>query len=97
MKKNGALPIPDGADVGGDASEILRVWLVNGSPHLSLQSSVWADPAGWGILFADLAHHLANSYQLEHRMDPAKVISRIRVALDAEFGSRTDKGSGKLK
>jgi hypothetical protein len=90
------LAIPEAARKDRDAQEILRVWLAGGNQHVSVSVGVWDDPAAWGLMLADLARHVANSYQQNRGLDRAKTLERIKAALDAELSSPTDEPSGQI-
>ena len=90
------LIIPDAAKQDPGSFEILRIWVANHGQHVSLRTGVWNDPAAWGILLADLAKHVVNSYQESAGLDKAKVLARIKTALDAELASPTDDPSGEI-
>ena len=97
MSQRDELDIPDAANRDMQSFELLRVWIANKEQHVSLKVGVWEDPAAWGIVLADLAGHVANSYQQDAGFDPAKTLNRIRAAFDAELTSHTDKPVGSIK
>jgi len=74
--------------------ELLRVWVANRGQHVSLRADVWKDPAAWGLMLADLARHIANSYQQDAGLDRLKTLRVIKAALEAELKSPTDDPSG---
>jgi len=91
--RTGELPIPSQAVESESAFELLRVWVADGDQHVSMATEVWEDPAAWGIMLADLARHVANSYaQTEGKKKP-DVLERIREGFDAEWSSPTDESS----
>jgi Domain of unknown function (DUF5076) len=94
MDKN-ELIIPDAAKQDPSSFELVRVWVARKAQHVSLRTGVWKDPAAWGIMLADLARHVANSYQDDGR-DPVIALQRIRDGLDAELDKPTDKPTGRL-
>ena len=49
------LKIPDAAKCDPNAKEILRMWLAGGGQHICLKIEPSEDPAGWGLILADLA------------------------------------------
>ncbi len=79
-------------DVGTDrqARELVRVWAAHGEQHVSLDVNAWPDPAAWGLLLVDLAHHVANAYADSRGLDPVVTLARIREAFEAELNSPTD-------
>ena len=90
------LPIPGAAANDARAIELLRVWVAGGKQHVSLASSVWRDPASWGIMLVDLAKHIANAYEQSEGMPYADVLQRVKEGFDAEWGTPTDEPSGKI-
>jgi hypothetical protein len=66
----GEMPIPEPCYRDTKSFEMLRAWVAEGGMHVSLNIGVWDRPdseyteaASWGILLADLAHHVANALQ----------------------------------
>jgi hypothetical protein len=96
MAESDQLMIPDGAKRDSKSFEILRVWVANKGQHVSLRVGTWNDPAAWGLVLADLARHVANSYQQDAGLDPLKTLERIKAALYAELTSPTDEPSGQI-
>jgi hypothetical protein len=96
MAASDQLLIPDAAKGDQRSFELLRVWVANKGQHVSLRAGVWKDPAAWGIMLADLAKHVANSYQQGSGLDRSDTLQRIKTALDAELASPTDKPSGQI-
>jgi len=90
------LLIPDAAKTDPKSFELLRVWVANKGQHVSLRAGVWNDPAAWGIMLADLAKHIANSYQQDERLNRLDALHRIKAAFDAEWASPTDEPSGQI-
>ena len=84
------LPIPGDA-VGNDSAEILRVWIVNGGMHVSLQQG-FDDPRIWGIALVDMARHVARVYEREGVMTEAEALDSIKSLFDAEWNHMTDAG-----
>jgi len=97
MSDSDQLTIPEAAKNDEGSFELLRVWVANKAQHVSLRTAVWKDPAAWGIMLADLAKHVANSYQQEAGLDRARTLQRIKAAIDAELGSPTDEPSGQVQ
>ncbi len=82
------LPVPSFADAD-DAIELIRVFVSAGSPHITLATDVWDDPAAWGILMVDVMRHVARSYGGTVNMDHDAVLKRIREGFDAEWSHET--------
>ncbi len=96
MDKIDQLSIPPAAHRGSKAFEIVRVWIVDGDLHVSMNPLLSEDPAVWGILLTDLARHVADAHEEGAGRDPKETLSRIRAGWDAEFDSPTDVPSGHL-
>lgn len=96
MTEPGELPIPDAAREDTKAIELVRVWAAGGEQHVSLATNVWKDPANWGIMLVDLAHHVANSYALVSGRERGDVLARLKEAFDVEWQSPTDAARGEL-
>jgi Domain of unknown function (DUF5076) len=96
MAVSDQLLIPDAAKKDPQSVELLRIWMASGGQHVSLRVGVWSDPAGWGIMLADLAKHVANSYQEDEGLDRLSTLRRIKAAMDAELASQTDEPSGRI-
>jgi hypothetical protein len=90
------LKIPPAAKADPASSEILRVWLAGGSQHISLKADAWDDPAAWGLLLADLAHHVANAYVAAGQHTQQQAYQRVLAGLSAELQSPTDTPTGGL-
>jgi hypothetical protein len=90
------LLIPDAAKEDPKSFELLRVWVANKGQHVSLRTGVWSDPAAWGIMLADLARHVANSFQQDAGLDRLKTLQRIKAVLDTELASPTGEPSGQI-
>lgn len=97
MADRDQLLIPDAARKDPKSFELLRVWVANGGQHVSLSAGAWNDPAAWGIMLADLARHVANSYQQDQGADRLQVLQRIKAGFEAELSSPTDDPSGHIR
>jgi hypothetical protein len=86
MADSDQLLIPDAAKTDPKSFE-LGVWVANKGQQVSLRAGVWKDPAAWGLMLADLARHVANSYQQDDGFDRLKTLQRIKIAFDAELAS----------
>ncbi len=94
MGKPRELAIPPEAAKAANGFEIARIWVGNNSQHVSLMTSVWEDPAAWGIALVDLAKHIADAYHKERGLRTSELLSRIREGFDAEWEQSTDKPAG---
>jgi hypothetical protein len=97
LRQSQELSIPEAAQKDPNSAELLRVWLAGGGQQISMRLGGWDDPAGWGLLLADLARHVANVYQQSKGFDQFKTLQRIKAALDAELTSPTDQPSGTIR
>jgi hypothetical protein len=94
MTDSNQLLIPAVAKNDPKSFEILRVWVANHGQHVSLRVGQWKDPVAWGIMLADLARHVADSYAQDAGLDKLQTLRRIKAGLDAELGSHTDEPTG---
>jgi hypothetical protein len=96
MATSDALTIPAAATKDEGSFELLRIWIANRGQHVSLKSGVWEDPFAWGIMLADLAGHIANSFDRQNPTERQEIVERIRAGFDAEMDSPTDQPKGSL-
>ena len=96
MSETNQLSVPAAVKDDARSFELLRVWVAQSGQHVSLLPGVWEDPAAWGIMLADLAKHVAISYEQNAGFDPQKTLLRIQSGWDAELGSPTDHPSGQV-
>jgi Domain of unknown function (DUF5076) len=79
-----ALPISnDALDKGG--VEVLRAAVVNEELFVTARCAVFAEPAHWGFLLADVARRLASLYAADGRATEAKVSAAIVRAFARSF------------
>lgn len=71
------------------AVEVLRVWAAPGAPQQFTLRPTWKDPAAWGLMLADLAHHAAKAYVAEGWTEE-EAFQRVMAGLRAELESPTD-------
>ena len=83
--------IPPAAIADPTSCEILRAWVANQTLDVSLViPGEWGkNPEYWGIVLADLMHHLANAYHKDSGLDPAETIQRIHELMATELSSRS--------
>jgi hypothetical protein len=84
------LPIPPAALGNAQSVEMIRVWLAGGKQHCVLNIGFWENRGlnerhGWGILLADMVHHIANAHNEEHGRDRRETIKMVRESLLAEL------------
>ena len=96
VSKDDQLDIPDTAVEDPNSFEIIRVWVAKKGQHVSLKPGLWDDPAYYGVMLADLAGHIANSYTQTAGYDRAKTLMRVKAGFDAEFKSPTDTPTGRI-
>jgi hypothetical protein len=97
MTEKNELSVPEAARRDPNSLEILRVWIANNAQHVSLQTGIWDDPVAWGIMLADLARHVANSYYIDAGLDKNQSLERIKAGWAAEMDSPTDEPSGQME
>ena len=97
MAERDQLRIPDAAKKDPESFELVRVWVAHKAQHVSLRSGVWSDPAAWGLMLADLARHVASSYQQSEGFDRLEALQRIKLAFELELMSPTDDPSGQIR
>ena len=85
------LPVPVGAkELGGN--EILRAAMVGDSLRISLGRG-FEDPISWGIVLADIAHHVARMFEQEGVCSEKDALHRIGNVFTVEMGGPTDLGA----
>jgi hypothetical protein len=93
------LPIPPAAEADPRSLEMIRVWLAQGKQHCVLNVGFWEargldELAAWGVLLADMLHHLANAHEAEYGRNPEETLRVIRKALDVELNHPTSSRLG---
>jgi hypothetical protein len=63
--------------------EIARLWMADDAQHVVLRTELWPDPAAWGIVLADLARHVAVSYQRSSGYGAGEALERVLTGLRA--------------
>jgi predicted RNase H-like HicB family nuclease len=94
------LPIPPVA-LQYSSLEVIRVWLANQRQHIALNIGVWQErgidePMAWGILIADMIHHVAKAHESEYGRDRQETTSRILKTLEAEMTHPTSERIGEF-
>jgi hypothetical protein len=72
--------------------EVLRAVIVDGGLHVSLRRA-FDDPEAWGMLIADVAHHIARIYANEKQLSEDETLARVRAIFEAEMDAPTDPGT----
>ncbi len=97
MAQSDQLRVPEPARTDAKSFELLRVWIAHQDQHISLRVGVWKDPEAWGMMLADLARHIAASFEQAEKRDPIEVLGRIRAGFEAEMSSPTDEVKGEIQ
>jgi hypothetical protein len=79
------LQIPDGVEGDNSATEMVRFWIANGAPHLSLLLGMYQDAEesevdelwAWGNILSDIAQHVANGLSQSHDFEFTETVERI--------------------
>jgi hypothetical protein len=90
IEANNVLAPPPAVEVGRDALEVARIWIVDSRVHTTIRTGIWEDPASWGILMVDIARQVATAYRLQGNHSEANVLRRLKQAIDAEWSTPTD-------
>jgi len=96
MSTTDNLMIPVAASKDENSFELIRIWVADGAQHVVLRSDVWDDPALWGMMLADLAGHIANTFESGDPLKRIEVLQRIRAGFASEMDSPTDQPTGSL-
>ena len=80
------LPVPPDAKSDKEALEVFRGWIVGGKLQCSLAPWVWKDtPEVWGMLVADVVHHLSRALEHETGMSRGQIFRIITKKLNEEL------------
>src|SRR6266571_8364293 len=95
------LPIPPAAKRDPRALEMIRVWLAEDKMHSVLNVGCWEGQGlderhCWGILLADMIHHIANAHEEEYGRDPCESLRLIREAFIGEMENPTSSRRGEF-
>ena len=89
------LSIPPDAHSTQDAVELIRSWIIDGKLQCSLFPTIWADrPETWGVLLADVAHHVSNAASAQGRYTKQQILSSIAARFASEIAAPTDEHEG---
>jgi len=74
--------------------EMIRVWLANEQQHVVLNIGFWEDRGinernAWGIVLADMVHHIANAHHSEYGHSRDESIRMICDSFEAEMSHPT--------
>ncbi len=84
------LPTPPEAAGDADATELLRAWVIDQALQCTLRAGAFEDPATWGVLLADVVHHVAEAFAEDEGREASETIRLIRAAFDAEMNAPPD-------
>ena len=90
MAQSDQLRVPDPVRTDPKSFELLRVWVAHQDQHISLRAGVWEDPSAWGMMLADLARHIANSFETYENRNAVEVLKSIRAGFEAEIQAPID-------
>jgi hypothetical protein len=90
MAQSDQLRVPDPVRTDPKSFELLRVWVAHQDQYISLRAGVWEDPSAWGMMLADLARHIANSFEAYENRGAVEVLESIRAGFEAEIRSPID-------
>jgi hypothetical protein len=96
MAQSDQLRVPDAVRSDPKSFELLRVWVACQDQHISLRAGVWEDPASWGTMLADLARHIANSFETYENRNAIEVLQSIRAGFEAEIQAPIDPVRGEF-
>ena len=89
---------PDGVEVADSAVEVLRAWISDGALLVSLNSSAFGNQtAEWGLLLAEIGHHIAKSAALNGYMQEGEARATLRDAFTTSFEATVADASGRLR
>ena len=97
MSERDQLQVPPAVERDAGSFEILRVWIAERNQHACIRIGVWPDPAAWGVMLADLMHHIADAHHAAHGLERESTMQRMKAGLDAELATPTDKLQGKVE
>lgn len=76
------LSVPPEVNNAGEAFELVRGWLIDNHLVCSLFPSAFENHAIWGVLLADIAHHIANALAESEGADRDAVLKTIAKAFN---------------
>ena len=95
------LPIPPAAEADARSLEMIRLWLAKGKLHCVLNVGFWEargldERQAWGILLADMLHHIANAHESEYGRDPRETLALVQESLAVELDHPTSSRRGEF-
>ncbi len=89
------LSIPPEAKEAEQALEVVRGWIVDNKLQVSLAPWVWKEtPEIWGMLLADVVHHLSNALESETDLNKEELFKIITDRLNDELHQPTSEHPG---
>ncbi len=85
-------PLPPDVIDREDATEVLRVFVLEGGLSIAFQRA-FEEPDMWGLLLVDLARHAARAYARESDFSEEEALDRIVDMFLAELARPTDLGT----
>ena len=79
------IAVPEAVKRAQHASELLRAWATSEGQVFSVRVEHWEDPAAWGLLLADLARHIAESYGAAGLRPKEYALERLLAGLRVEL------------
>lgn len=81
------LPTPPNLSKDPDATELLRVWIINQEMECSLYPGAFDDPKVWGVILADLARNVARGLEETEGTDFRKTLELIADAFQNDIAN----------
>jgi hypothetical protein len=93
------LVIPPAAQRDENAIQMLSAWIAEQGLHCTLNIGMWHEagrnePKAWGVLLADLVHHIGNAIQEERGLPAAETEEAIVASFLSELESPTRTATG---
>ena len=85
-------PLPPDVIGRGDATEVLRAFVVDGGLSIAF-ARAFEEPDMWGLLLVDVARHASRAYARESAYSEHEALRRIVDMFEAEIARSTDIGS----
>jgi hypothetical protein len=85
-------PLPPDVMNRGDATEVLRAFVVDGGLSIAF-TRAFEEPDMWGLLLVDIARHAARAYSSESEYTEEEALTRIIDMFESEIARPTDTGS----
>lgn len=93
IEEEKVLVMPSGPDIEPKNGEILQAKVENDGLQYTMDPTIWEDPSSWGVVLADIAHHIAETFQMEHNIGVNESLAIIREHFNNELDFSTDEYS----